>query len=100
MKMSVTVFCALLMSAVAAHAAEKKDSGPTQAQIDCKKRAVHDYYDQLKECDKALSDLPADNAQCHSDARDDLGRRQSACTAAARVRAPLIQVRPGMAIGR
>jgi hypothetical protein len=66
----------------AGHAEQKKDSGPTQAQIDCKNRAVNDYYDQLKECDKALGDLPADNAQCHSDARSDLDRTQSDCMAA------------------
>jgi hypothetical protein len=61
--------------------AEQKGSGPTQAQIDCKNRAVNDYWDQLKACDQVLSDLPADNAQCHSDAADDLHRRQAACTA-------------------
>lgn len=73
----------LMLGAVAAQAEQKDGSGPTQAQIDCKNRAVNDYYDQLKECDKALSDLPADNAMCQSDAKDDLRRRQAGCTAAA-----------------
>jgi hypothetical protein len=80
-------FCACLslaaLAASAAQAEQKDGSGPTQAQIDCNNRAVNDYYDQLKECDKALGDLPADNAMCQSDAKDDLRRRQAGCTAAA-----------------
>lgn len=82
-KFAATLLLSLSLATAAgsAFAEQKNGSGPTQAQIDCQNRAVNDYYDQLKECDKALSDLPNDNAQCQSDARSDLDRRKAACTA-------------------
>jgi hypothetical protein len=70
---------------VAANAAEKKESGPTQAQIDCQNRAVNDYWDQVKACDTALSDIPDQNALCKSDAAADLNRNKTACTAQAAI---------------
>ena len=65
-----------------AQAEQKKDSGPTQAQIDCKNRAVNDYYAQVKECDRALRDVPAQNTLCKSDAAADMKQRKAGCMAA------------------
>lgn len=75
--------CVALVGLVGTASAEQNNgSGPTQAQIDCQNRAVNDYWDQVKACDQNLSDLPADNQMCKDDARADLSRRKSACTAA------------------
>jgi len=79
---AIPFFLLLMLGVAAAQAEQKKDSGPTQAQIDCKNRAVNDYWDQVKECDKALSDIPDQNALCKSDANADLKRSKAACVAA------------------
>ena len=69
----------------AAFAAMNNGSGPSQSQIDCQNRAVNDYWDNVKSCEKALSDLPSDLAQCKSDAKDDMNRQKSQCVNAARL---------------
>lgn len=61
-------------------------SGPTSEQIYCQNRAVNDYWDQVKECDKALGDIPSQNAQCKSDAAADLRRNKAACLGSAAIR--------------
>jgi hypothetical protein len=77
------VACLLLSGAAAGAVAAPNDgSGPTNEQIYCQNRAVNDYYDQVKACDANLSDIPAQNAQCKSDARADLDRAKKSCLAA------------------
>jgi hypothetical protein len=71
----------IMLGVATAQAEQKKDSGPTQSQIDCKNRAVNDYYAQTKECDKALRDIPAQNTLCKSDAAADMKQRKAGCMA-------------------
>ena len=74
-----SIAAALALGVATAQAEQKRDSGPTQAQIDCKNRAVDDYYAQTKECDKALRDMPKQNTLCKSDAAADMKQRKAAC---------------------
>ena len=65
-----------------AFAAQRKPQ--TQAEVDCWNRATNDYFDQVKECEKALSDIPQQLDQCKSDAKQDMDRARNQCVKAAR----------------
>lgn len=60
------------------------DSGPTQAQVDCQNRAVNDYWDNVKGCERNLADIPDQLKLCKDDARADLTRAKQRCVSAAR----------------
>lgn len=73
-------FTATIIVLVGTLAAEARDNGYSSDPILCHNQAVNDYYDQVAECEKNLSDIPDQLALCKQDAADDFHRRDAACS--------------------
>lgn len=81
-KFAAAAIMALSMLAAPVFAAIKKPQ--TQAEIDCWNGATNDYFDQIKECAKVLSDDTGQLQQCNDDAKADRDRAHNNCVKAAR----------------
>lgn len=82
-RFATTAIAILLLGTIAAEAADNDTNGGSTAQQNCEQQANNDFNVNVNSCNNVLSDLPSQNAQCISDAKDQRARDLAACKAQA-----------------